>query len=96
MSEIRYNVGEMTATATAIRAYAGLLEQRLAELDRRLEPLVGDWDGQAAQAFREQREKRRRAADGLRADLELLGTQLAAAAERMSAVDRSIAGGFDF
>ena len=94
MSGISYHFGEVEAAAAEIRAYAQLIDQRLAELDRRLEALDGDWDGQAAQAFQQQRERRRRAADGLRADLDLLGTQLAAAVQRMSEADQRLAGGF--
>ena len=93
MSRIAYNFGEMAATVGAIRAYAALLEQRLAELDSKLEPLATDWHRQAAEAFQEQQLRRRRAADALGADLALLSTRLAAAAERMSAIDRNLAGG---
>lgn len=71
----------LTEAAGRIAVRAARIEGRLAELERQLMPLRGDWSGSAAQAYEQARAQWARAAEQLR----VLLAQLGKAVEQSSA-----------
>lgn len=88
---IRYDFGTIEAGRQDIARSAATINGRLDDLKRHLAPLVAEWDGEAAEAYRVQQQKWDAAAADLNHVLARIGAAVGAGNDTMADVNRQAA-----
>ena len=94
MADLAVNYAALAAAAADIQASATKIENRLAELDKQLQPLRASWTGEAATAYEAAKAKWTAALSDMKALLAAIGRQVTTTSESYQATDRNVAKAF--
>ena len=93
-SQIRISPDQMRERANSYQTESGNVSEMIGRLDSLLQSLLGEWEGQSSEAYRERYESLRPAFTQAEELLAEISKALNTTAQNMENVDESIASGF--